>query len=244
MSAYDLFVQEVRRQMDLVIDSQRFAIEQAARWVSEALLKDRFLWAFGTGHSHMVAEEIFYRAGGLARGAPILESKLMLHDNAIEATYLERKSGYASEILSDRPLAPGDVLVVASNSGRNPVPIELALEAQARGLKVIVITNLNQSRAWPSRHSSGKRLFEVGDITIDTCGVNGDAAIRSSVFNYPIGPTSSLTSLMIINLIVVQAIESCAMAGGNPEVYISSNTNGDSHNDRLLEKYRDHIKHL
>ena len=110
MSAYDLFVGEVHRQMALVETTQRGAIENAARWVSKALQGDRFFWAFGTGHSHMVAEEIFYRAGGLARGAPILEDKLMLHDHAIEATYLERESGYAARILANYPLSEGDVL--------------------------------------------------------------------------------------------------------------------------------------
>lgn len=244
MSAYDQFTAEVHRQLQRVETTQRPAIEQAARWVADALARDRFLWAFGTGHSHMVAEEIFYRAGGLARGAPILEPKLMLHDQAIEATYLERKSGYAEAILSQYPLAAHDVLVVASNSGRNAVPIEMALGGQTRGLKVVGITNLNQSRQWPSRHPSGKRLFEVADLVIDTCGINGDAAVTLDGFPHQIGPPSSLTGLMIINLMVVQAIEYCVQGGHPPEVYISSNTMGDDHNDRLLEKYRTHIRHL
>ncbi|MSU35883.1 MAG: sugar isomerase domain-containing protein [Pedosphaera sp.] len=244
MSAYDQFIAVVQHQLKNVETTQRPAIEQAAHWVAEALARDRFLWAFGTGHSHMVAEEIFYRAGGLARGAPILEPKLMLHEQAIEATYLERRSGYAREILAQHPLAAGDVLVVASNSGRNAVPIEMALGGQALGLKVIGITNLTQSRQWPSRHASGKRLFEVVDLPIDTCGIDGDAAITLEGFPHRVGPPSSLTGLMIINLMVVQAIEYCVQAGHPPEVYISSNTQGDDHNNRLLEKYRTHIRHL
>lgn len=244
MSTYDQYAAEIHRQLHQVETTQRPAIEQTARWVADALMRDRFLWAFGTGHSHMIAEEIFYRAGGLARGAPILAPKLMLHDEAIEATYLERKSGYAEEILLQHPLATGDVLVVGSNSGRNAVPIEMALGGKARGLKVVGITNLTQSRQWPSRHASGKRLFEVVDLVIDTCGVDGDAAVTIDRFPHRIGPTSSLTALMIINLVVVQAIEYSVQAGHLPEVYISSNTRGDDHNERLLEKYRTHIRHL
>ena len=121
MKAYDLYAAEVRRQLLLVETTQRAAIEEAARWVADALRADRFLWAFGTGHSHMVAEEIFYRAGGLARGAPILDPALMLHDNAIEATYLEREAGRAEAILKAYPIQAGDVLVVASNGGRNEI---------------------------------------------------------------------------------------------------------------------------
>lgn len=244
MSAYDLFVGEVHRQMALVETTQRDAIKQAARWVSEALQGDRFFWAFGTGHSHMVAEEIFYRAGGLARGAPILEDKLMLHDHAIEATYLERESGYAARILANYPLAEGDVLLVASNGGRNAVPIEMVLKARELGVRTVALTNLNQSRNWPSRHSSGKRLFEVADLVIDNCGLDGDAAIQLPGFDFRIGPPSSITGMLIINLIVVQAIEDAVQAGTKPEVFISSNTKGDDHNDRLLEKYRSHIRHL
>ena len=244
MSAYDLFLQEVHRQQSLVETSQRPAIEQAARWVSDALVADRFFWAFGTGHSHMLAEEIFYRAGGLARAAPILEDKLMLHDHAIDATYLERESGYAERILKQYPLAAGDVLLVASNGGRNAVPVEMVLGARERGIKTIALTNLAQSRNWPSRHASGKRLFEVADLVIDNCGVDGDAAVEIPGFDFKIGPPSSITGMMIINLIVVQAIEFCLHAGGKPEVFISSNTRGDDHNDVMLLKYKSHIRHL
>ena len=244
MSAYDSFVEVSRSQMDRVATTQRPAIELAAGWVAQALLGDRFLFAFGTGHSHMVAEEIFYRAGGLARGVPMLEEPLMLHENAIEATYLEREAGYAERILSSYPITAGDVLVVASNGGRNAVPIEMVLGAQARGVKTVAITNCTQSLAWPSRHSSGKRLAEVADAVIDNCGVNGDAAVELPGFPFLIGPPSSLTGLLIMNLIVVRAIELAVAAGGCPEVFISSNTNGDDHNDRLLQKYRSHIRHL
>ena len=244
MSAYDSFVTVARSQFDEVALTQRPAIEQAARWVSEALCGDRFLYAFGTGHSHMIAEEIFYRAGGLARGVPMLEEPLMLHENAIEATYKERESGYSARILDSYPVVAGDVLVIASNSGRNAVPIELALEAQARGLRTVAITNRAQSLRWPSRHASGKRLAEVAEVVIDNCGVDGDSTVEIPGFPHRVGPPSSITGMLIINLIVVQAVEYAVENGVQPEVFISSNTSGDDHNDRLLQKYRAHIRHL
>jgi uncharacterized phosphosugar-binding protein len=244
MSAYDSFVAVARAQFDQVALTQRPAIEQAARWVAEALAGERFLCAFGTGHSHMLAEEIFYRAGGLARALPLLEEPLMLHENAIEATYKERESGYAERILDAYPIAAGDVLVIASNGGRNAVPIELALGAKARGVKTVAITNRAQSFAWPSRHASGKRLAEVADAVIDNCGVNGDAAVDLPGYPFRVGPPSSITGMLIINLIVVQAVEYAVAAGVQPEVFISSNTHGDDHNERLLQKYRSHVRHL
>jgi uncharacterized phosphosugar-binding protein len=244
MGAYDDFVSVARSQFDRVAVTQRPAIEQAARWVAAALGKGRFLFAFGTGHSHMQAEEIFYRAGGLARGIPMLEEPLMLHENAIEATYKERESGYAARILSEYPIGADDVLVVVSNGGRNAVPVELALEARARGVRTVAITNVEQSGRWPSRHASRKRLFEVVDVVIDNCGIDGDAAVDVPGFPHKVGPPSSITGMLIINLIVVEAIEQAVRAGVEPEVFISSNTNGDAHNDVLLEKYRPFNKHL
>lgn len=244
MSAYDQFVSVARSQFDKVAETQRTAITTAGEWLAESLIKGGFLYAFGTGHSHMVAEEIFYRAGHLARAVPILEEKLMMHLNAIEATYLEREQGLAKDILDRYPVAAGDVIVVASNGGRNAVPIEMVLEAKARGLKTVAITNLDQTRRWPSRHPSGKKLADVADLVIDNCGVDGDAALSIPGFPHRIGPPSTITGILIINLIVAHAIELVVQRGGDPEIYISSNTSGDDHNDRMLQKYKGHIRHL
>ena len=244
MNAYETYYTEVKRQLEQVNKTQRKAVEQAAAWLGDALVSDRWLYAFGTGHSHMLAEEIFYRAGGLAHGVPMLDSKLMLHENAIEATYLEREEGYAAELLKQYPIAAGDVLIVASNSGRNAVPIELALDCRKIGMKVVVITSLQQTRAWPSRHSSGRRLADAGDLVIDNCAVDGDACVKLTGMPGAVGPTSTVTGALIVNLIIVQGIENALARGVTPEIYISSNTSGENHNDTLLQKYKSRIRHL
>lgn len=220
------------------------ALATASQWLAEALGSDRWLYVFGTGHSHMLAEEVFYRAGGLARAVPILDDRLMLHREAIEATYLEREPGVAARILSMYPVAAGDLLVVASNSGRNAVPIEMALRGRELGLRTIAVTNMEQSRAWPSRHASGKRLFEVCDLVLDNGGVSGDACLAMKGLPGNIGPTSSITGLFLINAMIVEAIRLAVDKGAFPEIYISSNTQGDTHNNPLLEKYRARIRHL
>jgi uncharacterized phosphosugar-binding protein len=244
MNAYDRYYTLAREHFERVYTTQRTAIAQAAEWVGEALAKDRWLYAFGTGHSHMLAEEVFYRAGGLVHAVPMLDTNLMLHEKAIEATYVERREGYAAELLKHYPAEAGDVLIVASNSGRNAVPIELAMLGRERGLKVVVLVNLTQSLAWPSRHPSGKRLADVGDVVIDNCGISGDACLELSGMPSLVGPTSSITGMFIINSLIVQGIENALQRGRAPEIYISSNTNGDSHNDVLLKKYKSRIRHL
>ena len=244
MNAFDQYATIVRQQLDAVCSTQRSAIEQAAKWLGQALANDRGLYAFGTGHSHMLAEEIFYRAGGLAHAVPMLDTKLMLHENASKSTEIERCEGYAERLLAMYPVAAGDVLIIASNSGRNAVPIELALAARARGLKVVAITNHAHARDWPSRHSSGKNLAEVSDLAIDNCGISGDACLEISGLPTRVGPTSTITGTLIVNLIIVQGIENAIALGTIPEIYVSSNSNGDTHNERLLEKYRSRIQHL
>jgi uncharacterized phosphosugar-binding protein len=244
MNAYHRYYAAAKAQFDSVYSSQRTAILQAAEWLGDVLANDRWLYAFGTGHSHMLAEEVFYRAGGLAHAAPMLDSSLMLHEKAIEATYVERREGYAAGLLKLYPIERGDMLIVASNSGRNAVPIELALLGRERGMKVVVVVNLRHCRAWPSRHSSGKSLADVGDVVIDNCGVPGDACLEMPGMPSLIGPTSSITGMFIINALIVQGIENALARGGPPEIYISSNSNGDAHNNVLLEKYRSRIRHL
>ena len=244
MNAYDRYFTAAREQLEKVYTTQRAAIEQGAAWLGEALARDRWLYAFGTGHSHMLAEEIFYRAGGLAHGVPMLDTSLMLHENAIEATYIERREGYAADLLKHYPIEAGDVLVVVSNSGRNAVPIELAMAGRERGLKVIVLVNLAHCLAWPSRHPSGKRLTDVGDLVIDNGGVSGDACLELPGMPSKVGPTSSITGTFIINALIVQGIEDALARGVTPEIYISSNSNGDAHNNELLAKYKSRIRHL
>lgn len=244
MDARNEFFGVVLEQLERLKRTQWEAIGRVSTWLGEALLRDGWLYAFGTGHSHLLAEEVFYRAGGLAHAVPMLDTRLMLHENAIEATYDERVEGYAARILDRYPVAAGDVLIVASNSGRNAVPTELALLGRERGLRVAAITNLNQSRAFPSRHSSGKKLADVAEVVIDNGGVSGDAYVALPGMPGPVGSTSTIIGATIVQLILVGGIEHAVKAGGRPEIYISSNTTGDDHNEHMLKKYRPRIRHL
>ncbi len=244
MNALQKYFELARSQLDEVMASQLPAMEKAAGWVGETMVSQRWVYAFGTGHSHMLAEEIFYRAGGLARASPILDSQLMLHERAIEATYIERREGLAASLLDLYPVEAGDLLIVASNSGRNAVPVEMALEGRRRGLRVVALTNLRHSNAWPSRHSSGRRLADAADITIDNCGVVGDACLALEGLPGLIGPTSTITGAFIVNAIIVQGIQEALRRGSTPEIFISSNSDGDDHNHLLLDRYKSRVRHL
>lgn len=244
MSAYDSYWGQVRSQLDQVATRQRPAIEQASEWLAGAFSAGRYLFVFGTGHSHLLAEEVFYRAGGLARVVPILDDDLMLHRSASRSTNLERESGRAAPLLQRYGVTFGDVLVIASNGGRNAVPIEMALEGRARGARVIALTNLAQTRAWPSRHASGKHLADVAELVIDNEGIDGDAVVEIAGLDSRIGPTSTLTGALILNLMAVQSVEILLRSGGIPEVFVSSNAGGEAHNERLISAMKAVNPHL
>jgi uncharacterized phosphosugar-binding protein len=244
MNAAEKYYDILQGQMREIRGREWPKILQAAEWLGEALANQKFLYAFGTGHSHMLAEEIFYRAGGLATACPILDDRLMLHKEAIDATYIEREEGYAAKLLDLYPVEAGDVIIVASNSGRNAVPIEMVMEAKARGLKTIAIQNQAHAKIWGSRHKSGKTMGEHADLYIDNCGIPGDACVPVDGFAQLLGSPSTSTGAMIVNLIIVQGIENALKRGAAPEVFISSNSNGDDHNDRMLQKYKSRVRHL
>src|SRR5947208_2455503 len=156
-------------------ETQLGAIRVAAALVADALAGGRTFWVFGTGHSHALAEELYGRAGGLADVRAILEPGLMLHEGLQKSSLLERLPGLADVLLEINPLESGDVVLIASNSGRNAVPVEFALGARKRGVKVIDLTSLAHSTATTSRAPGGQRLFETADVVLDNCGVPGDA---------------------------------------------------------------------
>lgn len=224
--------------------TQSAAIDRAATAVADTLAQGGMIYAFGTGHSHMLAEELFYRAGGLVKVYPILEDSLMLHIGASRSSRLERLPGYAATLL-DNGISPTekDLMFLFSNSGRNAVPVEMALEMKRRGVPTVCITNLAQSTRAASRHSSGLRLFELCDIVIDNCGADGDAAME--IGPWRCAPTSTVIGAAILQEIVCGAVAQLHARGLKPELFYSSNVDGgDAENHRLIRQYRPEIPML
>ncbi len=244
MSALDDYFQTVQSQIAEIHRTERARLEQAAEWVAAALIQEKFIYAFGSGHSHALAEEMFYRAGGLARAIPILDENLMVHKSAFASTEWERKEGYAAQVLKRYALGFGDVLFVVSNSGRNAVPIEMAMVASQRGAKVIAVLSAKHSGAFGSRHSSGKKLADVVDLVIDNCSEAGDAAVEIPSGTEKVGPTSTITSAFILHSIIAEAVSRASAAGKSPEIYPSLNTDSGEITKALAAKYKGQIPHL
>ncbi len=235
----------VIEQLQTIATSQAASLDRAAQAIFASLRGDGVLHVFGSGHSHSLAEEAFHRAGGLVPVNAIHEIFLTPLTRPDLSAQLERLPGLATLILDGHDLRPGEVLLVISNSGINAVPVEMALEGRRRGLTVVALTSLKHSRTVPPRHPDGKRLFEVADIVLDTCGEAGDAAVAYSGFAGKVAPTSLLAGSYIINSLVCRVVESFLTHGLTPPVYLSANLpGGDQHNRALAAKYRGRIRGL
>lgn len=219
------------------------AVLRAAEIIAKTFTAGGLLYIFGSGHSHMFAEEAFYRAGGAARVCPVLNPAHMLHEGAVRSTGLERETGHAERILAPYRLdGARDCMLVVSNSGANALPIEVAGAARDRGLPVIVITSLAYSQAVDR---PGPRLYEIADVVIDNHCPPGDALVELGPGLPATGPGSTVVGLALLNTMIVAALDNQLAAGQQPDVFRSANMPGaQEHNERLARTLMAVVPHL
>ena len=221
-----------------VEETQGKPIAEATGLIAESLMNGGVLHVFGTGHSHFIGEELYYRAGGLVPVNAILFPALMQHEGPATSTKLERMSGLAKVVLDKQDTRPGDVLIIVSNSGKNAVPVEMALYAQEQRLHTVAITSLNQSKAADYGNGLDKKLFEVCDVVIDNCGNAGDAALPIPNTDLHTAPTSSLVGIAVVEQIVFGVCWAFAEAGKEPPIFKTANLpGGDEWNARVIAEY-------
>ena len=232
---YLLHVEEILKK---TIATQEESLLKAADMVTDSCLNNGRFYVFGSEHSHRIAEEIYIRAGGLAYVKAILPPELMLHEMPNKSTYLERLEGYSDAMLNLYKVDKKDTIMVISNSGRNAVPVEMALGAKERGCGVIAMTSLEHSRNTSSRHKSGKKLYEIADVILDNGACKGDAGFYIEGFDVPTGPTSDTIGTALAQALIAQTIQDLVQKGMKPPVFKSSNIDGaDEYNDALFDKY-------
>jgi uncharacterized phosphosugar-binding protein len=220
-------------------------VSRAAALVAGTVEAGGLIHVFGTGHSHLLAEELFYRAGGLAQVNPILVDPLMLHSGAARSTRLERVPGLAAALLADEPVGPDDLMVVASNSGGNATGVEMVLAARELGLPTIALTSVAHATAAAARAGAGPRLHELADVVLDNHGRPGDAAVVPAGSEVAVSPTSTVVGAAILNAVVAEAVELLLARGVVPDVFASSNlAGGDETNRALLAAYGPRVRSL
>lgn len=239
--AYRTYLRKIYDTIEDVLFTQSRQIETAAAWMADTIEQRQIVHLFGSGHSHMVAEEVFHRAGSLLPLNPMLDPNLTLF-GMVNATLLERTPGYGKVVVGTHDIREGEVVIVASNSGVNPVPIEVVLESRAIGARTIAITSDEHYRDAPSRHESGERLADAADLTIDTRVPKGDALVTIPGVDTPAGGASTVIGVTIINALVVEAAAQLQERGIRPPLIPTMNLpGGDAEMEVLVEQWGDRL---
>ena len=234
-----LYLLSAQELMGRVAITQQESVAACVDLFADALTSGKMIHTFGTGHSHLLAEEIFYRAGGLAAIYPILDERLMLHKEVVKGSQNERLPGLAQELVNQHPIASGDVVIVISNSGGNQVTIDLVKLAQGLGAKVIAVTSVNHATSKSARSNAAEKIHHLADVVLDNSGVVGDALVRVAGSPMSAGPTSTVIGGALLQSVVVGTVAECLKRGIQPEIFLSSNlAGGDENNAAIFDKYR------
>jgi uncharacterized phosphosugar-binding protein len=229
------------------LDEQLDEIERVSRACADAIASGHLVHLFGTGHSRIPVEEMFPRYGSFPGFHPIVELSLTYHTQVVgangqrQAMFLERVEGLAERILANFALDPSDVMIVFSASGLTAVPIEMAQLSRARGLTVVAVTSVRQSRAGTPSHSSGTRLVDHADFVLDLGTPPGDAMVELDGLATPVGPGSSLAAIALVNELKVQTAALLVERGKMPPVLTSPAIVGAEESARLFDDaYAEH----
>lgn len=226
-----------------VQETQRHAILSCVDAIVTSLKSGGIIATFGTGHSSLVCLEAYGKAGGLAPVLPMIDYDLSLLAGESKSEEMERLPGLGKCIFRQYTLDSRDALIVVSNSGRNAVPIEVAMEAKTVGMHITAITSLKHANSFAARHPDGRNLHEYADVVIDTCVEAGDAVLNVPGTNISVGPLSTLVGIAIVDAIACEVAERLAQTGINPPVFKSANADGSaSINAELKARYANRIK--
>ncbi len=226
---FEKYLDNITAAIKVMKDSQSDAILEGAKLMADTIINDRIIYSFGSGHSILLAQEIHGRAGGLY---PIAQIPEPMRGKA------EKLEGFGTILVEAVPFKKDDLVIVISNSGRNPEPIEVAIEARKKGCKLIAVTSMQHSKSVSSRHSSGKMLYDLCDLVLDTCGPVGDASIDYEKFQGRSGALSTVLGAAILNAVMVEAIQIMIDKGFEPPVLRSANLDGsEEYNMKIVQRY-------
>ena len=250
MSPSQNYLTKCRGLVDIV-SNQIDCIQQAADWFSKSILSGRMVHLFGSGHSRILVEEMWPRYGSFPGFNPIVELSLTFHNQVVgangqrQAMFLENTHGLAEKILRNYDLTKTDSALIASSSGCNVVPIEIAQGFKDKGIKVVAIISREHSESSESRHKSEKKLQDFSDLVLDTGAPEGDAMTEIDGLDTPVSPGSTVGGCMIINAIKAEVADRLTKAGQPPNVLTAGAILGKERATELFEAaYDEHSRRL
>ncbi|MEU4271608.1 SIS domain-containing protein [Streptomyces sp. NPDC026092] len=234
----DLFVEHARHAFEQVVEGNKDSVRAAARLFAECVAGDGVIHAFGTGHSQAAALEVAGRAGGLVPTSRISLADLVLRGGeepgVLADPLLERSPGLAERLYALATPRPQDLFVIISNSGVNNAVVELGLKVTGAGHPLVALTSLEHTHAVPALHASGKRLADLADVVLDNGAPTGDAVLPLPDGGALCG-VSTLTSSLLVQMVVAEAVALLLAEGYEPPVYVSANIPGGHERNAVLE---------
>lgn len=239
------YFDEVTKLQRTVIDSQKELLAEVAVKMAKIIRSKGRIFLFGTGHSHMLCEEAYYRAGGLLCTVPLFQPMILqLHESARLSSMLERMPELAFPILDEYDPQPGEMLIVYADSGSNELPVQIAIEARQRGVIVVGVGSFKYAEIAP-KTVVGRKLFEVVDYAIDNHGIPGDALVEVEGTDWRVAASSTIVGATIWNCLLTEAIFRLHEAGEPLPITASFNMPGAAeHNESLLQEWSKVNPHL
>ena len=249
MKSWQRYFTIMQAVVENVFNTQEENMAKAANILANTTKNEGIIHLFGSGHSSLIAEDVFWRAATLANVHAIFESAVAGINEVTKTSKIEKLEGIGQVIVEYNRIMPPDTIICISNSGNNAATVDVALAAKARGVPVIAITNVTYADQLTTHHSSGKKLKDVADVVIDNCSLYGDAAVELDGFPQKVGATSTIPAAFIVPALLVQTCENLLEDGVQPDVYYNGHLayedpNIKLHNDALVDKYFYKIRNL
>lgn len=236
------WLDNARNVMDRIEETQLQNIRKAAAVMADSIECGRWVHTFGCGHATLPIEEMYPRIGGFVGFHPIVELPLTFFTNITgqmgvhQFVFLERVEGYGVEIMKGHNFDSRDTMWLFSHSGINNVNIDIALEAKKKGMKVIAYGSAAAAQGKQTRHSSGKTIFDIADLVVDTCAPIEDASVPLKNHPDKIGPVSTMAFVTAVWMTVTTVAEILADRGVKLHIHPSHNVPGDTNARQRLEE--------
>ncbi|MCI8333401.1 MAG: sugar isomerase domain-containing protein [Lachnospiraceae bacterium] len=249
MRAWKSYFKVMEEIVEKIETTQQEAIGRAAVLLADTTQKGGIIYGFGTGHSHLVTDDAFWRAATPANYCALLEQSATGSFEITKSYEIENIYGIGKKIVDYHRITPKDCMIIISNSGNNIAPVDAALRAKEKGIPVIGITAVEYSSYLKTKHRDGVKLKDVADVVLDNCSLIGDAAVEIEGFPMKVGSTSTIPNVYLQNAVLVEMVDILVKRGFRPDVYYNGHMafmdeNCANHNQELVDKYFYRIRSL
>ncbi len=249
MTAAEKYLTGVLAIIEKIQATQLDKVHEAAQLLAEKTKQGGIIYGFGSGHSHLIPEDAFWRAATPANYCAIYEPSISGSHEITKSYALENTYDVGKQIIDYHRLSEKDVLIVFSNSGNNIAPVDAAIRAKEKGIPVIAITAVEYSDYLTTKHQAGLKLKDIADIVLDNSSLIGDAVVEIPGFPMKVGSSSTIPMVLLQNMLLTEMVEILVAEGFTPDVYYNGHIafmdeNAAKHNDELVDKYFYRIRNL